>query len=555
MINDIGEDAGVAIAEATTGMAGAARFIGDEPVELAPSEGLSVVDLLTEEPPVGALPAAPVPMKNLLSNELREQPVLGDDESANAMVDPVGALSPPVEASVAPTRDRDGGRAEDVAADSHDAGAADDQASGTPTSESGRPDMTPAGAGDSGAADVVSPAALVAALLETVAPRRNKRRSSRDMQAQSDGAAQVDDSAAPVDAVAEVDGDGSGSAVTDPSLLEECILPLAVLPTPMVDEEHPLWREQWPMNEMRLVGRLLARSSDAPALDGVLRTRMELALVEQHGDEFGSMGTLPIFVMPGALGFTSIAADIRRARKEKRRLAPITVEVQGILRQLPDRDGRYATERYRVLMGVEAHRITRVADDTEQFAYWRGRATVTASRRYEYRGIPYQRVTAVVELKQRKPRLRGTSITHLPVDFLVAPAHEHADRFEHIGQRLLIEATITPETQRMNDNHPDLEGIDDPRRKAQLQVLRESIVSVTMGEFPDEAAEGAYRAWVKAGRPRPERRGRAPRSMAPAQPAPVAATDSVPDRTTAPRRDRQQVSSSGAGEQKRPNRA
>ena len=80
-------------------------------------------------------------------------------------------------------------------------------------------------------------------------------------------------------------------------------------------------------------------------------------------------------------------------------------------------------------MGVEVHRITRLGEDAEQFAYWRGRATVTASRRYDYRGMSYQRVTAVVELKQRKPRLRGTSITHLPVDFLVAPGHEHADRF------------------------------------------------------------------------------------------------------------------------------
>ena len=40
--------------------------------------------------------------------------------------------------------------------------------------------------------------------------------------------------------------------------------------------------------------------------------------------------------------------------------------------------------------------------------------------------MPYQRVTAVVALKQRKPRLRGTSLTHIPVEFLVAPEHEHA---------------------------------------------------------------------------------------------------------------------------------
>src|SRR5206468_5814425 len=110
-----------------------------------------------------------------------------------------------------------------------------------------------------------------------------------------------------------------------------------------------------------------------------------------------------------------------------------------ILRQLPDRDARYATERYRVLMGVEVHKIARVAADAEQFAYWRGRAQVIASRRYELTGIAYQRVTAVVALKQRKPRLRGTSVTHIPVDFLVAPEHEHADRFLNIGQHLLVE--------------------------------------------------------------------------------------------------------------------
>ena len=121
--------------------------------------------------------------------------------------------------------------------------------------------------------------------------------------------------------------------------------------------------------------------------------------------------------------------------------------------------------------------------------------------------MPYQRVTAVVALKQRKPRLRGTSVTHVPVDFLVAPEHEHADRFRHIGQRLLIEASISGDVQRMNDNHPDLEGLD-PRRKAQLQVLRESIVTVALGEFPDEAAEREYQAWVKAGRPQPRRQPR-----------------------------------------------
>ena len=144
------------------------------------------------------------------------------------------------------------------------------------------------------------------------------------------------------------------------------------------------------------------------------------------------------------------------------------------------------------------------------------------SRHYEYKGIGYQRVTAVVSLKQRKARLRGTSITHVPVDFLVAPEHEHADRFSHIGQRLLIEAAIGGEVQRMSEHHPALEGIDDPRRKAQLQILRQSVVTVTLGEFPDEEAEREYRAWIKAGRPRPERGGRPPRGARAAEAGQVA---------------------------------
>jgi hypothetical protein len=170
---------------------------------------------------------------------------------------------------------------------------------------------------------------------------------------------------------------------------------------------------------------------------------------------------------------------------------------------MPDRDLRYATERYSVRMGVEVHQLRRVPGDTEQLAYWRGRVTVTGFRRYAHKGLPFRRVTGVVAYTQRKPHLRGVSVTHIPVDFLVAPDHEHADRFRHVGQRLLVEANISGDVYRMNTDHPDLEGIDDPRRRAQLQILRESVVTVTLGEFPDEAAEQAYRSWVKAGRPFP----------------------------------------------------
>ncbi len=43
-------------------------------------------------------------------------------------------------------------------------------------------------------------------------------------------------------------------------------------------------------------------------------------------------------------------------------------------------------------------------------------------------------------------------------------------------------------------------------------------MTATLGEFPDEDAEREYRAWVKAGRPRPERRGRPPRGAGHAGP-------------------------------------
>jgi hypothetical protein len=343
--------------------------------------------------------------------------------------------------------------------------------------------------------DSVPPASLVETLVETAAPRRKKRRRADDQ----------DERGAPTLASAtKTNGEHAASAA-----VESDDVPLALTPgaAPALEApDDPAWREAWPDNEVRIVGRLLPRTSDAPALDGVQRTRMEIALVEQVGDAFGTMGNLPIFVMPGAPGFTPIYNEIQRARKQKRRLEPIMVELEGVLRQMPDRDTRYAQARNTVLMGVEAHKITRMARDAEQFAYWRGRATVVECRSYEHRGMPYQRVTAVVALKQRKPRLRGVSITHVPVEFLVAREHEHVDRFRHIGQRLLIEATIAADVHRMGDHHPALEGIEDPRRKAQLQVLRESVVLVTLGEFPDEAAERAYRGWVKAGRPRPSRR-------------------------------------------------
>jgi hypothetical protein len=277
------------------------------------------------------------------------------------------------------------------------------------------------------------------------------------------------------------------------------------------------WREAWPDNEVQIVGRLLPRATDAPTMDGVLRVRMELALAEQYDGEFGSIGNLPIFIMPDAPGFGPIYRDLMRGNRYRRRAEPIMVEMRGILRQLPDRDPRYATERYSVLMGVEVHRVSRAAPHAEQYAFWRGRAAVRYVHSYTHQGQPYRRVTAVVTHKQQKPRLRGVSVMHIPVDFLVALEHEHADRFGRVGQPLLIEANIASDVSRMKDTHPSLEGLD-PERKAQLQVLRETIVSVTLGEFPDATAEQDYARWVEAGRPFPQRPERKPLSSNAAAP-------------------------------------
>ena len=311
---------------------------------------------------------------------------------------------------------------------------------------------------------------------------------------------------APLEASAARDASTEADERTTPgasAARDESVAPEDALHAPVLIDapDDPDWREYWPDNKVLMVARLLPRLSAAPALDGVPRTRMELSLVEQHGGEFGTVGNLPIFVMPGVEGLTPIADEIKRALKQKRRLEPFTVELQGILRQLRDRDMRYASARNSVLMGVEVHHVKQIENEAEQYAYWRGRAVVSDIRRYEHKGMPYQRVTAVVAVRQRKPHMRGVSVMHVPVDFLVAPDHPHADRFERIGQRLLIEGNIGGDVHRMSDNHPDLEGLE-PRRRAQLQVLRESVVTVAMGEFPDETAERDYDAWVRAGRPR-----------------------------------------------------
>ncbi len=418
----------------------------------------------------------------------------------------------------------------DVASSDADPGSVDDGLPGV--HDAGLDECTVAAVSEE--AEVVTAALLVHTLVETATPRRNRRRRPDDGQA-----------APPQFQASPSTDNGVETEEESPDQSSERFDSTTV-PASIDALDDPAWREQWPDNEVHIVARLLPRLSEAPALDGVQRMRMELALVEHHAGEFGTVGNLPIFVLPGALGFTPIYNEIKRALRQKRRLDSITVEIRGILRRLPDRDTRYASARYSVLMGVEVHNVKRVENSVEQFAYWRGRAMVIDSRRYEHHGMPYQRVTAVVALKQRKPRLRGMSVTHVPVDFLVAPDHPHADRFRHIGQQLLIEGNIAGDVHRMSDNHPALEGLD-PRRKAQLQVLRESIVTVALGEFPDNAAEQDYAAWVKAGRPRPRRQPRESRLTGAERAAmDVSAVDGDGQGPTPGRSGRSPVSSDGS---------
>lgn len=182
----------------------------------------------------------------------------------------------------------------------------------------------------------ISPAVLVTTLVETAARRRNKRRHTEDPHIEATTPEQfLHEHCWSTSDTGEV----SDAAEDETSESRTSIEP-SVYEMPEDDVLDPAWRERWPDNEVRLVGQLLPRVSDAPALDGVQRTRVELSLVENHEGAFGTIANLPVFVMPGAPGFTPIYNEIRRARNQDRRLKPILVEMEGILRQMPDRDTR-----------------------------------------------------------------------------------------------------------------------------------------------------------------------------------------------------------------------
>ena len=112
-------------------------------------------------------------------------------------------------------------------------------------------------------ASALTSAALVETRVEAVAPRRNKRRHP-EMALSND--------AAPLLAagIADRDGDTADTPEAQPHGAP------AAAPLAADDLDDPAWREHWPQNEVRIVGRLLPRASDAPVLDGVRRTRMEV---------------------------------------------------------------------------------------------------------------------------------------------------------------------------------------------------------------------------------------------------------------------------------------
>jgi hypothetical protein len=113
---------------------------------------------------------------------------------------------------------------------------------------------------------VVSPTALVDALLDVAAPRRNKRRQVADVRPE----AGPERSDSPV--VAQHDGPG-GADEESPARVE----PASTTPS-ADDPDDPAWRDQWPDNAVHIVAHVLPRISDAPALDGVQRTRLDLSL-------------------------------------------------------------------------------------------------------------------------------------------------------------------------------------------------------------------------------------------------------------------------------------
>ena len=273
------------------------------------------------------------------------------------------------------------------------------------------------------------------------------------------------------------------------------------------------WRQHWPHNELVIFGRLDPNVSQAPTVDGVTRIRatVEIIEIDEPSGATGVVAKVPVQILPVARGFDPVYDYLRRARMQHRRIEPFPVELRGASKQLYDKDARYANTRWSMLFGLEVSLVRRVDRSVGHYGRWRGAGTVSDARPFELGTESFLRVTLSVGAFQRKAQLRGPSSTTAQVDVLVRVEHEHAQRFRHVGQRLLVEAEVYSQTSVLRATHPDLEGLDE-ELKERLRILREGLLLVTMGEFPDGAAEDDFAAWVKAGRPmppgRPGRRSR-----------------------------------------------
>lgn len=349
-----------------------------------------------------------------------------------------------------------------------------------------------------------SPSALPMALVETLAdaggkPRRNKK---KDKDRQTDGQDETSD-----DEVESRQASTSAQhlAAEDGGHRGDVIAPAEEAQgdgTDPANEDDPEWRAKWPKNELIIRGVLEASTAQSPATDGVNRIRTTISVTEIDPDEpaeVGIVARIPVLILPLAAGLDPIMSDIFRARRAARsgnrqeRLEPIVIEARGISKRIQDRDTRFAHERRTTLMGLEISAVKRIDKKSGQYSRWRGRGTVANTRPYDVGDDEYLRVTLNVPSARQKTHLRGATAQIDKVDVLVRKDHPHYPRFRRLGQELLVEAEATSQTSLMREDHPDLEGLEDQLRQ-RLQTLRQPLVIVTMGEFPDEAAEAQFHA-------------------------------------------------------------